>query len=155
MASGNRGNSASNTGQRVHILCCSIEHSGQNRQGDWAGNRQAGNRESWPRVLSEFLRRVNGYPTPPIYPPLSMHPSHVYGLAIRSALASCLVMRSLGGCQSIALCFRLMSCLTWAHDMTHPYMHPVSISVKLLWQTPCFIVFLRCSLFPLLRMEQV
>lgn len=71
MASGNRGNSASNGQRRVHILRCSIEHSRQTRQGDWAGNRQAGNRESWPRVLREFLRRVNGYPPLLISPPLS------------------------------------------------------------------------------------
>ena len=82
MASGNRGNSAGNTGRRVHILRCSIEHSRQTRQGDWAGNRQAGNRESCPRVLREFLRRVNGYLLLSICPALFTHPLHIHGLSI-------------------------------------------------------------------------
>jgi len=102
MATGNQGNSAGNGWQRVHILRCSIEHSRQTRQGDQAGNRRSGSRESWPRVLREFLRQRNGYPPLPIFPTLSINPPHVHRLAIRSAIASCLVMRCLGGCQSMS-----------------------------------------------------
>ena len=144
VASGDPKNSATTGKQRVHILRCSSEHSRQDRQGDWAGSRRAGNRESRPRVLREFLRQVNGYLTLPVYLTLTICPSpskhlpHVHELAIRSALASCRLMRCLGGCQSITLCFRLTLCVRRAHDMTHPLYAPSLNSCQIAVANPLF-----------------
>lgn len=146
-------------------ICCAVQVNTLGRPGKVTGQEVAelASRESRPRVLREFLRQVNGYPTlpvhlalttyppSPIYPPLSKYPLHVDRLAIRSALASCRLMRCLGGGQSITLCFRLTLCVRRTHDMTHPLYASSLNSCQIAVANPLFYSVSALLIIPLIE----